>query len=150
GRTEDIEEKRSDTVGGEGREEPTPCLTSESRIGSTDHEYDDCESSQSNRPSPSHLESDDEYSEGALANKGLFMFKPSSIKGQFALLFEGQQFVYCGAGGLQVSRGDIATINKKRVRFSGSLPFRWILIQWFVSECGSPAVNSAPGPWKRR
>ncbi|GBN08032.1 hypothetical protein AVEN_8248-1 [Araneus ventricosus] len=36
GRTED-EEKQNVTVGGEGREEPTPCLTLESRIGSTDH-----------------------------------------------------------------------------------------------------------------
>ncbi|GBN59875.1 hypothetical protein AVEN_94671-1, partial [Araneus ventricosus] len=58
GRTEDTE-KQNDKVGGEGREEPTPCLTSESRIGSTDHEYDGGELSQSNRPSPSHLQSDD-------------------------------------------------------------------------------------------
>ncbi|GBL91161.1 hypothetical protein AVEN_201226-1 [Araneus ventricosus] len=51
GRTED-EEKETDTVGDERREEPTPCLTSSaSPIGSTDHEYDDSESSQSNRPS---------------------------------------------------------------------------------------------------
>ncbi|GBO33175.1 hypothetical protein AVEN_184508-1 [Araneus ventricosus] len=68
GPTEDTE-KQNDTVGSEGREEPTPCLTSESRIGSTDHEYDGGESSQSNRPSLSHLESDDDYSEGAVAYK---------------------------------------------------------------------------------
>ncbi|GBO02675.1 hypothetical protein AVEN_54529-1 [Araneus ventricosus] len=43
-RTED-EEKQNDTVGDERREELTPCLTSASRIGSNDHEYDDGESS---------------------------------------------------------------------------------------------------------
>ncbi|GBN36158.1 hypothetical protein AVEN_218187-1, partial [Araneus ventricosus] len=85
GPTEDID-KQNDKVGVEGREEPTPCLTSESRIGSNDHEYDGGESSQSNRPSPCHLESDD-FSEGALDyNAYLDKFYPSSIKGPFRTL----------------------------------------------------------------
>ncbi|GBN03799.1 hypothetical protein AVEN_111912-1, partial [Araneus ventricosus] len=64
-------------------ENPPLYLTSESRIGSSDHEYDGGESSQSNRPSPCHLESDD-LSEVALAYKAYFdKFYPSSIKAHF-------------------------------------------------------------------
>ncbi|GBM85783.1 hypothetical protein AVEN_73864-1 [Araneus ventricosus] len=58
-------------------------LMSASRIGSTDHEYDGGESTQSNRPSPCHLESDD-LSEVALTYKAYFdKFYPSSIKAHF-------------------------------------------------------------------
>ncbi|GBM87916.1 hypothetical protein AVEN_93361-1 [Araneus ventricosus] len=68
-------------------ENPPLYLTSESLIGSSDHEYDGGESSQSNRPSPCHLESDEDLSEGALAYKAyLDKLYPSSTRGPFRTL----------------------------------------------------------------